>query len=153
MVRREVAHARDVFAGLRMTCGLALSLSLVGCQPLVFVRTSVHGRADPNALHFEAIGSPSGPKGIELESAGDGALVVRLSMRPTNRVRIVVWADVDGDGEESLGDLIGGHREPQTVERFSFSDTTELPDIVLEPWTPDVARGYRKQRSRTLRLR
>ena len=153
MVCREVAHARDVFAGLRMTCGLALSLSLVGCQPLVFVRTSVQGRVDPKALHFEAIGSASGPKGVELESAEEGALVVRISMRPTTRVRIVVWADVDGDGEESVGDLIGGHRESQVVERSPFSDTTELPDIVLESWTPDIARGYRERRSMTLRLR
>lgn len=74
-------------------------------------------------------------------------------MRPTSRVRIVVWADVDGDGEESLGDLIGGHRASQSVSRFPFSDVTELPGIVLEPWTPEVALGYRTQRTTTGRLR
>lgn len=86
-------------------------------------RVSVDGAAPIDQDPFK-VTSDAGSTKVEFGSFGGKA-----------QVRLFVWADLDGDGARSEGDLEGELAEPVTVEDRGLcaGNMTRTPDIVLRP--------------------
>lgn len=122
---------------------VSLALVVTGCQPLADFRTrirfpaqvdvsldSMHYQIDFRGLEMEAV-----PSTVDREGSG---VVVEFPFSDVGSVMLTVWADLDGGGAKSPGDLVGQFDHPfRTRDAGLFSlGYSNAPDIVLEPWAP-----------------
>lgn len=86
-------------------------------------------------LRFRGFVEARGPEVIERDTSD---VVVEFPVHDTTSVMLTVWADLDGDGTKSPGDLVGQFdREFETRDAGLCSlGYSKTPDIVLKPWTP-----------------
>ena len=126
--------------GRRLRFLFAVALLFLGCQPLADFRTKILFPAGTNvpldAMHYElrfrSFVEARDPEVIERDASG---LEVEFRFHDTASVMLTVWADLDGDGTKSPGDLVGQFdREFETRDagRCSLGYST-TPDIVLKP--------------------
>ena len=129
--------------GGRLRSLALLAALLPGCQPLADFRTKIRFPADTDVpldvMHYRI-----GFRGRDVERepgwirSEDSGLLVEYHFHDVGPVMLTVWADLDGDGAKSPGDLVG-----QFDREFMLRDAgpcslgyTKTSDIVLEPWTP-----------------
>ena len=129
--------------GRRLRFLFAVAVLFLGCQPLANFRTKILFPAGtnvpPDAMHYELRFRSSvrakDPVVIERDASG---VEVEFYFDDIGSVMLTVWADLDGDGTKSPGDLVGQFdREFETRNASPCSlGYSKTPDIVLKPWTP-----------------